>query len=150
MDAKSTKVLDGAADNLKQNQATQNVAHLAGFLAPISVPANTRRTPRPPWIPFRVLLAAIRNMVPHNIMFQIIRHYEQFLACKVGPSNAYLFNEKISLMYHIVLVESKKISCDDFVWQLRLIVGDDIMTSAINKVKFKVPNLFILNFLIWF
>jgi hypothetical protein len=104
MDAKPTKVLDGAADNLKQKRAIRYVAHLNEVLAQTSVPANTRRIPRSPWIPLRVLVGAVRNIVPHNIMFQIIRHYEQFMVCKVDPRNAYVLNDKISLMYHIVLV----------------------------------------------
>jgi hypothetical protein len=104
MDAKPTKVLDGVADNLKQKQATRCIAHLNGVLAPTSVPANTRRTPRSPSIPFRVLLASIKDMVPRNIMFQTIRYYQQYVVCKVGRCNAYVLNDKISLMYHIVLV----------------------------------------------
>jgi len=104
MDAKPTKVLDGAETNLKQKQAAQYVADLAGVSAPTSATANTRRTPRSPWIPFRVLLPAITDTVPCNITFQIIRHYEQFMVCKVGPINSYVLNDKISLMYHIVLV----------------------------------------------
>jgi len=104
MDARPTKVLDGVAVILKQKRATRYVAHLTGALATTSVPANTQRTPRSPWIPLRVLLAAIRNMIPPNIMFQIIHHYEQFVVCKVGPINAYGLNDNISLMHHVVLV----------------------------------------------
>jgi hypothetical protein len=104
MDAKPKKVLDGVADNMKQKQATQYAAHLTVVLAPTSVPATTRRTPRSPWITFRMLLAAIKDMVPRNTMFQIIRHYQKFVVCKIGPSNAYVLNDKISLMYHIVHV----------------------------------------------
>jgi len=104
MDARPTKVLDGAAVVLKQKCTTRYVAHLNGALTTTSIPANTKRTPRSAWIPLRDLLAPLRNMIPPNIMFRIIRHYEQFLVCKVGPINAYVLNDKISLMYHVVLV----------------------------------------------
>lgn len=104
MDTKPTKTLDGVAVDLKQKQATRYVEHLTGVLASTSVPANTRRTPRSPWIHFPMLLEAIKNIVPLNIVFQIIHHYKQFMICKVAPINIYVLNDKISQMYHVVLV----------------------------------------------
>jgi len=47
-------------------------------------------------------------------------------------------------MYHGVLVQSKKISRDEFVQKLRLIVGDNIIKDAITNTHFKVPNIFVL------
>jgi len=47
-------------------------------------------------------------------------------------------------MYQGVLVQSKKISRDEFVRKLRFIVGDNIIKAAITNTHFKVPNLFIL------
>jgi hypothetical protein len=104
MDARTTNISDGAAVILKQKRTTRHVAHLTGALTATSIPANTQRTPRSPWISLRVLEAALRKMTPPNIMFEIIRHYEQFVVCKVGPINAYVLDDKISLMYHVVLV----------------------------------------------
>jgi hypothetical protein len=47
-------------------------------------------------------------------------------------------------MYQGVLVQSKKISRDEFKQKLRFIVGDNIIKAAITNTHFKVPILFIL------
>jgi hypothetical protein len=104
MDAKPTKALDEAIISLKRKRDTLYVAPLIGDLAPASVPAKTQRTPGSPWMPISMLLGAIKNMVPLNTMFQIIRPYAQFVVCKVAQINAYILNDKISLMYHVVLL----------------------------------------------
>jgi hypothetical protein len=90
MDAKPTKPFDGATLNLKGKWATLYVAPLTGVLAPDSVPANTQRTPGSPWMPFTMILVAIKNMVPLNNKFQIIHHYVQFVVCKVAQINAHV------------------------------------------------------------
>jgi len=54
-----------------------------------SAPSNIQRIPKSPWTSFRILLAAIRSMVPFNSMDQIIGHYEQLVVCNVAPINAY-------------------------------------------------------------
>ncbi|XP_045816343.1 inactive poly [ADP-ribose] polymerase RCD1-like isoform X1 [Trifolium pratense] len=105
-----------------------------------SVPANTRRTPKSPWLPFRMLFAAIRNRVPPDAMFLIRAHYAQLTVCKVASIDAYVLNDEISLMYHAALVQSKKISRADFVMKLRLIVGDDLLRSAITNLQVKGPD----------
>jgi len=61
-----------------------------------------------------------------------------------NPIDAYLLNNKISLMYHVTFVQSKKISRDDFVSNLRTIVGDNVLASAMYNIHFKVANLFFL------
>ncbi|MCI40370.1 inactive poly (ADP-ribose) polymerase RCD1-like, partial [Trifolium medium] len=58
-----------------------------------------------------MLFAAIRNRVPPNAMFLIRAHYAQ--------------------------LTSKKISRDDFVMKLRLIVGDNLLRSAITNLQVK-------------
>jgi hypothetical protein len=104
MDAKPTKALDGATIDLKRKRDALYVAPSIGDLAPASVPTNPQRTPGSPWMPLNMLLGAIKNMVPLKTMFQIIPHYAQFLVCKVAQINAYVLNDTISLMYHVVLV----------------------------------------------
>ncbi|GAU41476.1 hypothetical protein TSUD_237260 [Trifolium subterraneum] len=52
-----------------------------------SVPANTRRTPKSPWLPFPVLFAAIRNRVPPNVMFLIRPHYAQLMSKKISRAD---------------------------------------------------------------
>lgn len=47
-------------------------------------------------------------------------------------------------MYQGVVVQTKKISRDEFVQKMRFIVGDNIMKAAITYIHFKVPNLYIL------
>jgi hypothetical protein len=89
-----------------------------------------------------MLFAAIRNRVPPHVMFLIRAHYAELTVCKVAPIDAYVLNDEISLMYHAVLVQSKKISRDDFVMKLRLIVGDNLLRSIITNIRSKVPNLF--------
>ncbi|XP_021887205.1 inactive poly [ADP-ribose] polymerase RCD1-like isoform X2 [Carica papaya] len=77
-----------------------------------SVGSSVSRTPKSPWMPFPMLFAAISNKVPPKDMELISSNYE-------------LFREK-------------KISRDDFVRKLRLIVGDALLRSTITALQCKV------------
>ncbi|OIT02517.1 PREDICTED: inactive poly [ADP-ribose] polymerase RCD1-like [Nicotiana attenuata] len=72
------------------------------------------RTPKSPWMPFPLLFAAISNEVPAEKMNLVTSNFE--------------------------LLKSKKISRDEFVRQLRLIVGDTLLRSTITSLQFKVPS----------
>uniref|UniRef100_A0A1S4CJF0 Inactive poly [ADP-ribose] polymerase RCD1 isoform X1 n=1 Tax=Nicotiana tabacum TaxID=4097 RepID=A0A1S4CJF0_TOBAC len=72
------------------------------------------RTPKSPWMPFPLLFAAISNEVPAEKMNLVTSNFELF--------------------------KSKKISRDEFVRQLRLIVGDTLLRSTITSLQFKVPS----------
>ena len=72
------------------------------------------RTPKSPWMPFPLLFAAISNEVPAEKMNLVTSNFELF--------------------------KSKKISRDEFVRQLRLIVGDTLLRSTITNLQFKVPS----------
>ncbi|KAK8639959.1 hypothetical protein V6N13_138325 [Hibiscus sabdariffa] len=76
--------------------------------------SNTSKTPISPWMPFPMLFAAISNKIPRIDMDQVSNHYELFRA--------------------------KKITRDDFVKKLRLIVGDDLLRSTITSLHRKIPS----------
>ncbi|XP_022965352.1 inactive poly [ADP-ribose] polymerase RCD1 [Cucurbita maxima] len=78
----------------------------------VSVGSNSMKTPKSPWMPFSMLFAAISNKVSSKDMESISVQYEQFRA--------------------------KKMNRDDFVRQLRLIVGDSLLRSTITSLS-KVP-----------
>ncbi|RZC27971.1 Inactive poly [ADP-ribose] polymerase RCD1 isoform C [Glycine soja] len=79
-----------------------------------SMVASTPKVPKSPWMPFPLLLDAIRNQVPPKGMDVIKIYYEQF--------------------------RSKHISRDDFVKMLRLIVGDGLLRTTITNLQFKIPS----------
>jgi hypothetical protein len=111
-----------------------------------SVSSNIRRTPssaRMPFpIPFSMLLSSMRNVVPSHIMVFIDAQYALLMVCKWCPIYVYVLNSKISLMYHVVLVQSNRISRDDFMSKLRSVVGNDVLKSAIHNVVSKVQFFF--------
>ncbi|XP_023005337.1 inactive poly [ADP-ribose] polymerase RCD1-like isoform X1 [Cucurbita maxima] len=73
-----------------------------------SVASNSMKTPKSPWMPFSMLFAAICNKVSSKDMERINMQYEQFRA--------------------------KKMHRDDFVKQLRLVVGDSLLRSTITSL----------------
>ncbi|MED6212118.1 hypothetical protein PIB30_080217 [Stylosanthes scabra] len=79
-----------------------------------SVIASAPKAPKSPWMPFPILFAAITNKVPPKDMGVIIMHYQQF--------------------------RSKKITRDDFVKNLRLIVGDTLLRATITELQCKMPS----------
>ncbi|XP_057429059.1 inactive poly [ADP-ribose] polymerase RCD1-like [Lotus japonicus] len=79
----------------------------------ISGVASTPKIPKSPWLPFPILISAICDMVPPSNMNLIKTHYE--------------------------LYKAKHISRDDFVKELRLIVGDNLLKSTITSLQFRIP-----------
>ncbi|XVF11101.1 hypothetical protein REPUB_Repub07fG0240300 [Reevesia pubescens] len=79
-----------------------------------SLGSNTSKTPKSPWMPFPMLFAAISNKIPPINMDRVTNHYELFRA--------------------------KKMSRDDFVKKLRLIVGDDLLRTTITSLQSKIPS----------
>ncbi|KAK6934951.1 RST domain [Dillenia turbinata] len=75
--------------------------------------SSASRTPKSPWMPFPMLFEAISAKVPLKDMKLVNIHYELF--------------------------RGKKISRDDFVKKLRLIVGDALLRSTITDLQCKVP-----------
>uniref|UniRef100_A0A1S4DDK2 Inactive poly [ADP-ribose] polymerase RCD1 n=1 Tax=Nicotiana tabacum TaxID=4097 RepID=A0A1S4DDK2_TOBAC len=71
------------------------------------------RMPKSPWMPFPMLFAAISRKVPQEDMNLVSSNYELF--------------------------KDKKISRDEFVRKLRLIVGDTLLRSTITSLQCKVP-----------
>ncbi|XP_047948457.1 inactive poly [ADP-ribose] polymerase RCD1 isoform X1 [Salvia hispanica] len=72
------------------------------------------RTPKSPWMPFPMLLAAISSKVPSQHMDLVKNNYALF--------------------------RQKKINRDTFVKKLRTIVGDDLLKSAITSLQCKVAT----------
>ncbi|XP_055829855.1 inactive poly [ADP-ribose] polymerase RCD1-like isoform X1 [Solanum dulcamara] len=72
------------------------------------------RTPKSPWLPFSLLIDAISNVVTAKKMNDVTSNFELF--------------------------ESKKICRDEFVRQLRLIVGDTLLKSTITSLLCKVQS----------
>ena len=59
-----------------------------GLLVPQGKAAASTQIPKSPWMPFPVLFAAIRSLVPPSDMELINTHYEQLKVCKVVPLDA--------------------------------------------------------------
>ncbi|XP_022756800.1 inactive poly [ADP-ribose] polymerase RCD1-like isoform X2 [Durio zibethinus] len=76
--------------------------------------SNTSKTPKSPWMPFPMLFAAISKKIPQKDIDQVTDHYELF--------------------------RTKKMSRDDFVKKLRLIVGDNLLRSTIISLQCKIPS----------
>ncbi|GFZ16594.1 similar to RCD one 1 [Actinidia rufa] len=83
--------------------------------------SSTTKTPKSPWMPFRMLFAAVANKVPPEVMKLVETNYKLFMG--------------------------KTISRDDFVQRLRMIVGDDLLKSILTNLQSKVGSL-LLNDLI--
>ncbi|XP_073264147.1 inactive poly [ADP-ribose] polymerase RCD1-like [Populus alba] len=79
-----------------------------------SLSSSSTRAPKSPWMPFPMLFAAISNKVPSKDMELITNNYELFRA--------------------------KKVNREDFVKQLRLIVGDALLKSTITSLQCKLPS----------
>ncbi|XP_073312949.1 probable inactive poly [ADP-ribose] polymerase SRO1 [Primulina huaijiensis] len=74
--------------------------------------STSARIPNSPWMPFSVLFAAISNKIPPKNMELVKSNYELFT--------------------------NKKISRDEFVKKLRLIVGDALLKSSILNLQGKL------------
>ncbi|XP_047941533.1 inactive poly [ADP-ribose] polymerase RCD1-like isoform X2 [Salvia hispanica] len=72
------------------------------------------RTPKSPWMPFPMLLAAISSKIPSQHMDLVKTNY--------------------------LLFRNKSISRDTFVKKLRTIVGDNLLKSAITSLQCKVSS----------
>ncbi|KAJ4847123.1 hypothetical protein Tsubulata_024598 [Turnera subulata] len=80
--------------------------------APSFCSSNTK-TPKSPWMPFPMLFAAISTKIPRNNMDLIANNYAQFRA--------------------------KKLSREDFVKSLRVVVGDELLKATITTLQSKIP-----------
>ncbi|XP_057452920.1 inactive poly [ADP-ribose] polymerase RCD1-like [Lotus japonicus] len=76
--------------------------------------ADPPKIPKSHWLPLHMLIGAISDKVHVNDMTIIKTHYE--------------------------LYKTKQISRNDFVKELRLIVGDTILRTTITNLQFKVPS----------
>ncbi|XP_057418944.1 inactive poly [ADP-ribose] polymerase RCD1-like [Lotus japonicus] len=76
--------------------------------------ASTLEIPKSPWLPFPMLIATISDTVSPDEMSLILAHYELFKA--------------------------KQISRDNFVKEMRLIVGDTILRAMITSLQFRIPS----------
>ncbi|KAM2845895.1 hypothetical protein COP1_028287 [Malus domestica] len=72
-----------------------------------------QRAPKSPWMPFPMLFSAIENKVPPEVMKHVNVHYDLFRV--------------------------KKITRDEFVKKLRLVVGDTLLRSTITELQCKMP-----------
>jgi len=110
----------GAVDMVNDHQS--NVTHDGNKeWATTSLNSTTVRAPKSPWMPFPILLASISKKIPASDMSVVLMHYEQF--------------------------KNKVIKREDFVKNLRLIVGDTILKTSImelnSKVKLKYGTLMV-------
>lgn len=78
------------------------------------VGVGTNKSPKSPWMPFSMLFGAI--------------------SAKVSPKDLKLVHA------HYDLFRSKKISRNDFIRRLRLIVGDQLLKSTITNLQCKPPS----------
>ncbi|KAK3026693.1 hypothetical protein RJ639_041540 [Escallonia herrerae] len=80
----------------------------------LSAGSSSARTPKSPWMPFPMLFAAISDKVSSKDMNLVKTTYDIF--------------------------RRKKISREDFVRKLRLIVGDQLLRSVITSLQCKIPS----------
>ncbi|KAL7164808.1 hypothetical protein ACSBR2_040666 [Camellia fascicularis] len=97
----------------KNCHASQDVENKSQGKA-CSVGSSTMKIPKSPWMPFALLFGAISSKVAPKDMKLVDVHYELF--------------------------RSKKISRDDFIKKLRLIVGDQLLRSTIASLQCKQPS----------
>ncbi|KAF7137833.1 hypothetical protein RHSIM_Rhsim07G0131700 [Rhododendron simsii] len=88
----------------------------AQLVSAANLGSRNTRTPKSPWLPFRMLFSAISNKVPPNHMELVEAKYKMFV--------------------------SKKISRNDFVKQLRMIVGDTLLRSTLTNLQSEANNKF--------
>nr|XP_027084470.1 inactive poly [ADP-ribose] polymerase RCD1-like isoform X1 [Coffea arabica] len=74
--------------------------------------SNSLRTPKSPWMPFPMLLDAIADEVPEKDLNVVRSNYDEF--------------------------RNKKMTRDDFVKNLRMIVGDSLLRSTITSLQSKM------------
>jgi hypothetical protein len=79
-----------------------------------SVGSTTSKTPKSPWMPLVMLFGAISSKIDPKDMKMVYVHYDSF--------------------------RSKKISRDDFIKKLRLIVGDQLLRSTLTNLQCKLPS----------
>jgi hypothetical protein len=77
-----------------------------------SLGSSNTRAPKSPWMPFPMLFAAIAKEVSPEVLEQINMHYDLF--------------------------RTKKIGRDEFIKELRLIVGDTLLRSTITNLQCQV------------
>ncbi|KAG5540200.1 hypothetical protein RHGRI_020432 [Rhododendron griersonianum] len=77
-----------------------------------SVGSTTSKTPKSPWMPLVMLFGAISSKIDPKDMKMVYDHYDSF--------------------------RSKKISRDEFIKKLRLIVGDQLLRSTLTSLQCKV------------
>ncbi|CAK8540325.1 unnamed protein product [Lathyrus sativus] len=115
MDAEVDHNIGLITENEHSNESMSNVSEnnssTSDTVNSAGLLTNTRRVPRSPWLPFPMLFAAIRSRISPKQMLVIKAHY--------------------------ALLMAKKISHDDFVMKLRLIVGDNILRSAVTNLQDK-------------
>lgn len=80
----------------------------------VNVGSNPVRAPKSPWMPFSMLFAAISSKVPEKDMNLVHSNYELF--------------------------KSKRMSREDFVRKLRVVVGDSLLRSTLASLQGKVPS----------
>ncbi|XP_057444860.1 inactive poly [ADP-ribose] polymerase RCD1-like [Lotus japonicus] len=111
---------DSGANSFGPNSSSQgsNDLLLSSFLVDNGIATNgvasTQKVPKSPWLPFSMLVSAIGDKAPPSNMSLIKSHYE--------------------------LYKAKHISRGDFVKELRLIVGDNLLRATIISLQFRIPS----------
>lgn len=102
-----------------------------------------KRSPKSPWLPFRILFSAISNKVPPNRMELVEAKYKLFVVCPLTVIFNF-FNLVIGSFLIFFpctgIIQSKKMSRDDFVKQLRMIVGDTLLRSTLTNLQSEVGS----------
>eukprot|EP00262_Sarcandra_glabra_P004679 TRINITY_DN15876_c0_g1_i1.p1 TRINITY_DN15876_c0_g1~~TRINITY_DN15876_c0_g1_i1.p1 ORF type:complete len:600 (-),score=100.15 TRINITY_DN15876_c0_g1_i1:321-2120(-) len=101
--------------NVQQSPAVAKGSLLKAQGVSLEVP----KAPTSPWMPFPMLFAAISNKIPPKDVELVNHHYDQF--------------------------KGKKISRDDLIKKLRLIVGDKLLRSTIESLQCKSRSKFQTN-----
>ncbi|CAI9785022.1 unnamed protein product [Fraxinus pennsylvanica] len=105
--------LDSSPDEWGRNCDTNEFVNKIAQEAP-SIGLTNSRAPKSPWMPFAMLFEAISN--------------------KVSPKEMKLVHSQYALF------RSKKITRDEFIRKLRLIVGDQLLKSTIIGLQSKPPT----------
>lgn len=111
-----------------------------------SVGSTTSKTPKSPWMPLVMLFGAISSKIDPKDMKMVYDHYDSFRVCfTISFSCVFMWLDILLIFFFFFpssscwkYCQSKKISRDEFIKKLRLIVGDQLLRSTLTSLQCKV------------
>ena len=109
-----------------------------------SLSSTTPSLPTSPWMPFPLLFEAISKRIPQSSLKLLLAHYDLLKAWSVFVllfiylSNFLFDTQRNFHNCFYMLLQERKICRDDFIKELRLIVGDTLLKSTLKQLTCKV------------